>query len=133
LVLSRKKARGTAYVITNKRCIVYTGRWFGNAWAESYYPNQLIHMRCMRSWFFGEGAGSVVFRSVTTITTTYHKRGGTSTSVSTTYYGFLSIRNMESIESLIRRTLLTDDDEDDDDEDDEDNDRRKKKKKKKSR
>jgi hypothetical protein len=83
-------------------------------------------MRRMGSWIFGGDAGDLVFRSVTTITTTHHSRGGTSTSVSTTYYGFLGIRELDHIEGLIRQTLLRDDDDDDDD----DKPRKKKKKKK---
>ena len=82
-------------------------------------------MRRMQSWFFGADAGDLVFRSVTTITTTHHQRGGTSTSVQTTYFGFIGIRNLEEIECLIRETLLSDEDDDDD----EDYEPRKKRKK----
>jgi predicted Zn finger-like uncharacterized protein len=122
--MDRRKALATAYVITNKRCIVYSGRWFGGPSPESFYPDLLAHMRRMQSWIFGGGAGDIVFRSVTTITTTHHRRGGSSTSSSTTYYGFLGIRDMDDVERRIREALLTDDDDDDDDEP-----RRKKKKK----
>jgi predicted Zn finger-like uncharacterized protein len=114
--MDRRKALATAYVITNKRCIVFTGRWFGGPSPESFYPDLLVHMRRMQSWIFGNGAGDIVFRSVTTITTTHHRRGGSSTSSSTTYYGFLGIREMDDVERRIREALLSDDDDDDDDE-----------------
>jgi len=124
-----RKARATAYVITNKRCIVYTASWFGTVTPESFHPDLLQHMRRMQSWFFGTDAGDLVFRSVTTITTTHHARGGTSTSTSTKYYGFLGIRGLDEIERRIREAILVDDDDDDDDEED----RRRKKKKRKRR
>jgi hypothetical protein len=127
--MDRRKALATAYVITNKRCITYTASWFGTVTPESFYPDLLRHMRRMQSWFFGKDAGDLVFRSVTTITTTHHSRGGTSTSVQTTYFGFLGIRGLDEIERKIRQALLTDDDDDDDDEDD----RRSRKKKKRRR
>jgi predicted Zn finger-like uncharacterized protein len=129
LFMDRRAALATAYVVTNKRCIVFTGKWFFSPGLESFYPDLLAHMRRMGSWIFGGDAGDLVFRSVTTITTTHSRRHGTSTSVSTVYYGFLGIRSLDEIERVIRQTLLTDDDDDDDDDDDED-DRKKKKKKK---
>ena len=127
--MARRKALGTAYVITNKRCIVYTAGWFGGVSPESFYPDLLQHMRRMQSWIFGSDSGDIVFRSVTTITTTHHARGGASTSVQTTYFGFLGIRNLDETERIIRQSLLTDNDDDEDDDDD----RRSRKKKKKRR
>jgi hypothetical protein len=126
MFMDRRKALGTAYVITNKRCIVFNAGWFFGPSPVSYYPDLLQHMRPMGSWVFGDGAGDLVFRSVTTVTKTYHQRGGVSTSVSTVYYGFLGIRRMEEIQGIIINTLLygggkkkkkkkKDDDDDDDD------------------
>jgi predicted Zn finger-like uncharacterized protein len=115
-LMDRRKAQATAYVITNKRCICFYGRWFGAPSQESYYPDLLQHLRRMQSWFFGADAGDLVFRSVTTITTTTGKHG-TSTSSSTVYYGFLGIRGLDEIEAKIRKALLSDDDDDEDDDD----------------
>ncbi len=123
LFMERKKAIGAAYVITNKRCITFLPGWFVGPRPTSYYPDLVQHMRRMPSWIFGGDAGDIVFRSVTTVTTTYHRHGGASTSVSTTYYGFLGIRNLDDIEERIRQALFADD------EDEEEEDRRKKKKK----
>jgi hypothetical protein len=131
--MDRRKALATAYVITNKRCIVYTASWFGSVTPESFYPDLLQHMRTMQSWIFGADAGDLVFRSVTTITTTHHARGGTSTSVSTTYYGFLGIRNLNEVERRVREAVLVDDDEEDDDDEEEERRRRKKKRDKRRR
>ena len=115
-VMDRKKAKATAYVLTNKRCICFYGKWFGSPSQESYYPDLLQHMRRMKSWFFGADAGDIVFRSVTTVTTTTDKHG-TRTSSSTVYYGFLGIRGLDEIEAKIRKTLLSDDDDDEDEDD----------------
>ena len=112
--MDRKAALATAYVVTNKRCIVFQGRWFIPPEVESVYPDLLTHMRRLATWFFGSEAGDIVFRSVTTITTTHRQRGGSSTSSSTVYYGFLGIASMDEAENIIRNALLRDDDDDDD-------------------
>ncbi len=127
--MDRKAALSTAYVVTTKRCIVFKGGWFMKPGVESFYPDLLVHMRRMSSWIFGGGAGDIVFRSVTTITTTHHARGGSSVSRSTVYYGFLGVASMDETEEIIRNALLRDDDDDEDDDDD----RPRKKKKKKRR
>jgi hypothetical protein len=133
LFMERKKAIGAAYVITNKRCITFLPGWFSGPAPTSYYPNMVQNMRRMPSWIFGGDAGDIVFRSVTTVTRTYHQRGGVSTSVSTTYYGFLGIRNLDEIEGRIRQALFADDDDDEDDDDEDDRRKKKKKGKKKKR
>ena len=130
LYMERRKAIGSAYVITNKRCITFVPGWFSGPAPTSYYPDLVQHMRRMPSWIFGGDAGDIVFRSLTTVTTTYHRRGGASTSVRTTYYGFLGIRNLDEVEGRIRQARLRDDDDDDDEEEE---DRRKKKGKAKKR
>ncbi len=132
LFMERKKALGTAYVITNKRCITMIPGWFTRAAPTSYYPDLVQHMRRMPSWIFGADSGDIVFRSVTVITTSHSRRHGTTRSVQTPYYGFLGIRQLDEVEGRIRQALLSgDDDDDDDDDEDDDDDRRKKKKKKK--
>jgi predicted Zn finger-like uncharacterized protein len=123
LFMERRKALHTAYVITNKRCITFTPGWFFAPYPTSYHRDLLMHMRRMPSWIFGNDAGDLVFRSMTTITTTYHRRGGTSRSVRTTYYGFLAIRQLNEVADRIHVAIL--------DQDEDDDDRRSNKKKKK--
>lgn len=123
--MDRRAALSTVYVVTNKRCIVVSGRWFFAPNIESFYPELLVHLRRRSSWFFGSNAGDIVFRSVTTIT--HHSKGGTSSS--TVYYGFLGVSNMDESEDMIRNTLLRDDDDDDDDDEEDERRRRKKKRK----
>lgn len=97
-------ARKSCYIITNKRCIVHYGGPFSSS--EEYNPTQLGGMRRRKSWVCGNDAGDIVFRSVTTITHSYNRRGGHSVSSSTTYYGFLNIENMSEVERIIRETLV---------------------------
>ena len=52
-----------------------------------------------------DDAGDVVFKSMTTITH-HHGRHGSSTSSSTTYWGFLAIRKSRDVEALLRETLI---------------------------
>jgi predicted Zn finger-like uncharacterized protein len=124
MFMEHRRAVGSAYVITNKRCITLIPGWFTAPAPVSYYPDLVQQMRRIPSWIFGGDSGDIVFRSVTTITRTYSRRHGTSTSVQTTHYGFLGIRQLDEVEGRIRQALLSSDDDDDDD------DRRKKNKKK---
>jgi hypothetical protein len=94
----------TCYVLTNRRCIVWMCNWFGGIHMENYNPAQLANMWRRDLWFFGKGAGDLVFRSVTTITVRTGRHGGVSQS--TTYYGFLAVENVREIERLVRETLV---------------------------
>jgi hypothetical protein len=94
----------TCYVLTNRRCIVWKCNWLGSVHMENYNPAQLANMWRRDMWFFGKGAGDLVFRSVTTITVTTGRHGGVSQS--TTYYGFIAIENVREIERLVRETLV---------------------------
>ena len=122
--MDRRKAMHTAYVITNKRCIVYSGRVFSPS-VESY-PIARAHA-ANGVLDLGGDAGDLVFRSVTTITTRTTPRG-TSTSVSTAYCGFPAFA--KSTASNAHPSNAPTDNDDDDDEEDE---KPKKKKKKKTR
>jgi hypothetical protein len=97
-------AKRTCYVLTNRRCIVWMCNWFGGVHMENYNAAQLANMWRRDMWFFGKGAGDLVFRSVTTITVRTGRHGGVSQS--TTYYGFLAIENVREIEKLVRETLV---------------------------
>jgi predicted Zn finger-like uncharacterized protein len=143
----------TCYALTNRRCIVWQANFFGMVKMTNYNPSQLTGMRRADSWWLS-GAGDVIFKTVTIITTTHYRNSrtggyaGSSTSSRTYYYGFLAIPNVRAVETLIREVLVEpyldkqsgDDDDDDDrprsrkrakyDEDDEDDRPRSKKRSK---
>jgi hypothetical protein len=103
-VLRWKLAQGTIYALTNRRALVYKQGLFGPT-RESYSPLEVAQMRRADSWLF-QAAGDVIFRSVTVITTSRNSRGGSSSSTSTTHYGFLAIAHVKEVEKLVRETLI---------------------------
>ena len=62
-------------------------------------------MRRGDSWLLADG-GDLIFRSVTTVRTSYNRQGGSSRSVTTTHYGFLAIARVKEVEKLVRETLI---------------------------
>jgi hypothetical protein len=100
------KAGRTCYVLTSRRCIVWRCEWYGGVTMDNYSPAQLTNMFRRDMWLFGNGGGDVVFRTLTIITTTHYRRGGTSTSMQTYLYGFLAVENVRDIERLVRETLV---------------------------
>lgn len=94
----------SCYVVTNRRCMVWYGGPFSSK--EDYLPGALSGMRRRNGWFCGSDTGDLVFRSVTTITHSVDRRGGVSTSRSTTYYGFLNVQNLSEVERVVRETLV---------------------------
>lgn len=99
-------AARTDYVLTNRRAIVWRPGLFGIVTKEEYRPDELVFMRRAKAWFLGEGTGSVIFRTIITKTTRTDNRGHTSTSTTTTHYGFLDIYHADAVELLIGVTLL---------------------------
>lgn len=106
------QAGRTCYVLTNRRAIVWACNWYGGINMENYNPAQVVNMFRRDMWFFGKGAGDLVFKTVTVITTTHHHGGprnayrGSSTSATTYYYGFLSVENVRQIEKMVRECLV---------------------------
>jgi hypothetical protein len=99
-----KMAQGSCYALTNRRALVYKKGLFGPT-RESYSPLEVAAMRRADSWVFAEG-GDLIFRTVKVVTTTYRSRGGPSSSVRTTHYGFLAIADVKVVEKLVRETLI---------------------------
>src|ERR1043165_6682674 len=99
-----KMAQGSCYALTNRRAIVHKQGLFGLT-RESYSPIEVAAMRRSDSWV-ASGGGDLIFKSVTVVTTSYNQRGGSSRSVRTTHYGFLSINNVQAVEKLVRETLI---------------------------
>lgn len=105
------RAKKMSYALTNRRCIVWTCNLIGQVKRTNYEPAQLVNMRRAGSWIMGDGAGDVIFKTITKITTTHYqnRRGGyagSSTSVTQIHYGFLAIRRAQEVEQLIRETLV---------------------------
>jgi hypothetical protein len=98
-----KKAQGTCYALTTRRALVYKQGLFGPT-RESYSPMEVTAMRRADSWVFQSG-GDLIFRSVTVVSNSY-SRGRHSSSVTTTYYGFLAIAHVQEVEKLVRETLI---------------------------
>jgi len=95
----------TCYAITNRRALVCQAGLFG-ASLDSYSPSQLTGMRRKNSWLC-PGAGDVIFRTVTVVTTTYRAgQGGSSRSERTTLYGFLNIPQVNEAEKVLREALV---------------------------
>ncbi len=99
------QAGRTCYVLTNRRCIVWACNWYGGVDMDNYNPVQLVNMFRRDMWILGKGAGDLVFRTRTVITQSYNRNTGFNTSVTTYYYGFLSVENVRDVERLVRETL----------------------------
>lgn len=99
-------ASRTDYVLTNRRAILWRPSFLGVLSKEEYRPDELEFMRRRNAWFLGDGAGSVIFRTVITTTTTTDNRGFKSSRSSTQHYGFLNVRCADTVERLINVTLL---------------------------
>jgi len=107
----RWQQSNSVYALTNKRCLVFQANFIGKPQLTVYNPEELVNMYRRDAWFV-KGGGDVVFKTRTVITTThsYGRRTGrymgSSTSVQTYYYGFLSIGNAREVEHLIREKLV---------------------------
>ena len=99
-----KMSQRSCYALTNRRALVYKQGLFGPT-RESYSPIEVAAMRRADSWVFAQG-GDLIFRTVTTVTTSRNSRGGSSSSVTTTHYGFLAIAHIQEVERLVRETLI---------------------------
>jgi hypothetical protein len=99
-----KMAQRSWYALTNRRALVCRQGLFGPV-RESYSPMEVAGMRRRDSWLVPSG-GDLIFRTVKTVTTSYNRSGGSSSSVKTTHYGFLSIANVKEIDKLVRETLI---------------------------
>ena len=109
------QSNGAAATDTSDEPIATDGGWlFGNSF-EEYGPARLSGMKKQTSWIV-KGAGDLVFRTLTKITTThYYKQGrggggrnyvGSRSQVQTFYWGFLAIADVAHVEGLINEHLV---------------------------
>jgi hypothetical protein len=108
--VKRFQATKSVYAVTNKRCLVFNANFLGKQQLTSYQPEELVNMY-RRDAFLVKGAGDIVFKTKTVITTTHYryKRGGyagSSSSATTYYYGFMAMNDPRPVEMLIRETLV---------------------------
>jgi hypothetical protein len=88
-------ARGTAYVLTDRRAIILEPSLFRVRQVRSYSPAGLGAMSRVE---YGEDFGDLVFEEV--------RSQGSDGHWSTSRLGFLAIPHVREVEDLIRRTLL---------------------------
>lgn len=104
------------YAVTNQRCIVYAANLFGESGeTTTYEPEELKRMR-VEPAKSPKGAGDLVFRKeIVNQRTDYvdRKTGRTvrsETSQKVTNFGFLGIKDVREVETLIHKVLLGEDD-----------------------
>jgi len=96
-----RQSRLAWYAVTDDRAIVYTPSFFGSGGkVTSYQPKDLRKMRVKNSSSLA-GAGDLVFK--TKIGVVHTKSGSRETEIN---YGFLSIENVNEVETLIHKVLL---------------------------
>jgi hypothetical protein len=104
---SLRLASRTTYVLTNRRAMVWTSGLFGFT-KETFGHDELSKMRLRKSWVFGE-AGDLIFRSIWTtkqVTTRSAGFNQTSETSDITHYGFMAVRHVAMLQTLVRRAVL---------------------------
>jgi hypothetical protein len=104
-IVRRLRAARTLYVLTQRRATVFEPNLLLVMTACDYRADVLSRMSRRNSWFV-KGAGDLVFKTLTKITTThtYDRRGGyqgSRTSIITYYWGFLAVEDAKDVERLI--------------------------------
>lgn len=95
---SMRAARRTLYALTERRCIVWKGKFGGSIAVTSYRADVLRSMsRTQRR----DGSGDLVFVKSITI-----RNRHSSTDTAAQPEGFLSVANVAELERLVRLTLL---------------------------
>jgi hypothetical protein len=93
----RMRAKRIAYLITNRRAIVWEQRRWRGLKLDSYRAEQL---GSMKSKILGETCGDLVFEK----RVEYHFNGN---NIRFVYNGFIGLENVREAEELIRHTLLS--------------------------
>jgi hypothetical protein len=108
-IVKRLRARGTLYVLTQRRATVWEPNLIGRLTVCDYTVEILAKMR-RRNAIFVKGAGDLVFRTLTKITTTHYRgrggRAGSESHVQTIYWGFLAIADVARVEALINENIV---------------------------
>jgi hypothetical protein len=110
--MAKQAARGW-YAVTSERAIVYKPSLFGSGGeAEDYTPRELRKMRVKRA-SAPKGAGDLIFKTTYHTVVTSTGRGNSRTEERAVHHGFLGIRDVHEVETLIHKVLLGEDEDDD--------------------
>ena len=88
----RRKARRTAYVITDRRALILDGGAWRSVTVRSFEPKRLGDFRRVQRT---DGSGDLIFERTWATDSEGYKQS--------TDHGFLAIRNVREVESLIRQ------------------------------
>jgi hypothetical protein len=97
-----RRALRTCYALTDRRAIVWEAGNFGSVTVRSYEPGALTAMERVE---YADGSGDLVFEEVRRVWTGSKGRRRTSTE----RRGFLAVDDVRTIETLVRKALLSDD------------------------
>lgn len=89
-----RKARRSAYVLTDRRALVFAAGWRGSVTVRSFEPERLMDLRRKQ---YSDGTGDLVFTQDVRCDSEGHTRA--------TDVGFLAVRDVSSVEALVR-TLI---------------------------
>jgi hypothetical protein len=108
-IVKRLLARHTFYVLTQRRATVWEPNFIGKLTVCDYTKEILSRMK-RRNALFVKGAGDLVFRTLTKITTTHYRgrgaRAGSESQVQVIYWGFLAIADVAHVEALINEHIV---------------------------
>jgi hypothetical protein len=109
-IVKRLRARGTFYVLTQRRATVWEPNMIGKLTVCDYTKEILSRMK-RRNALFVKGAGDLVFRTLTKITTTHYRStrpggGGSESQVQVIYWGFLALADVAQVEALINEHIV---------------------------
>jgi hypothetical protein len=88
----RRKARRTAYVVTDQRALILDGGWWRSTTIRSFEPHRLGDIRRVQNL---DGSGDLIFER----TWASDNDGGKQS----TDHGFLAIQDVKTVETLIRQ------------------------------
>jgi hypothetical protein len=88
---ARRKARRSAYVLTDRRAILFTAGWRGSVMVRSFEPERLTDLRRKQQT---DGSGDLVFAQ--------DIRRDSDGDRPSTDVGFLAIREVKVVEELVR-------------------------------
>lgn len=88
----RRSARRSAYVITDRRAIIFQAGWRGSVNVRSFEPSALTGELQRKQ--YGDGSGDLIF--------TQEFRRGSKGREYTTNIGFMAVRDVKGVEEMVR-------------------------------
>ena len=87
----RRIAANTVYILSDRRAIIFRGKWFGGVNVRSFAPEALIDLRRNQN---ADGSGDLIFCQETYRDSDGDRRINN--------IGFMSIRDVKSVEEMVR-------------------------------